>query len=529
MMKTLTTIFAATFILLVALAVSAQTTAFNYQGKLTDAGTPQANYQMQFKLLDAAVGGTQIGSTISNNSVAVANGVFSVLLDFGTNVFTGADRFLEISVRRNINENYTILAPRQQIASSPYSIRTLSAQQADTALNAQKLGGVAASEYVTNSNVGSSFIRNGTNQQTADFNVSGNGLIGGNVGIGTTNPLGKLHVIGDNMRYQTPNGKIMDFSSGSVLDIVARNTGLAISSSGAGNDNNVYLNPNAGNGNVTVGTFAPISKFTVGTSSASYGFTHTDGGIIVGSYINSLGGWFGTKTNHSLHFFANDSLPLATLTSQGRFGIGTRIPQSGLELRGIGTQTQQRITDDSSGNSLVLQGGAGGNMKVTGYNYNTNTAVPLYLSTDGANTILNFNGGNVGIGTTTPSSKLDVAGNVTQIGSGYGFPKAMIYVRGDTPAMILRCYNGVTGSSSGNCGFSVNRYTIGGYGVNLGFPVASRFVYVTTGNSYIVGCDNVGGRFYFPGSSFPNNINVFTFCTTDPNDTKDSDFMIIVF
>ena len=41
--------------------------------------------------------------------------------------------------------------------------------------------------------------------------------------------------------------------------------------------------------------------------------------------------------------------------------------------------------DNTSGNSLVLQAGAGNNMKVTGYNYNTNTAVPLFLSVDEAN------------------------------------------------------------------------------------------------------------------------------------------------
>src|SRR5215218_1413002 len=109
-------------------AARAQTNAFNYQGKLTDAGAPQATYQIQFKLFDALSGGSQIGSTIDNPSVTVSGGVFSVKLDFGANVFTGADRFLEISVRRSAAESYVTLSPRQQIASSPYSIRTLSAQ-----------------------------------------------------------------------------------------------------------------------------------------------------------------------------------------------------------------------------------------------------------------------------------------------------------------------------------------------------------------------------------------------------------------
>jgi hypothetical protein len=39
----------------------AQTTAFTYQGRLTDAGNPASgNYDLQFKLFDAPSGGTQI-------------------------------------------------------------------------------------------------------------------------------------------------------------------------------------------------------------------------------------------------------------------------------------------------------------------------------------------------------------------------------------------------------------------------------------------------------------------------------------
>lgn len=178
------------FVCLSGITAFAQTTAINYQGKLTDTGTPQRTYQMSFALYDALAGGSQIGEPFTNPSVAVNQGIFSVQLDFGAIIFTGADRFLQISVRRNAGETYTVLSPREKIASSSYSIRTLSAAQADIALDANKLGGINASEYVTSAASGNSFIKNSTSlQSTANFNISGNGFVSGNFGvIGESNP-----------------------------------------------------------------------------------------------------------------------------------------------------------------------------------------------------------------------------------------------------------------------------------------------------------------------------------------------------
>lgn len=186
----------------------AQTTVFSYQGKLTDAGNPASgNYQMEFKLFDALSGGNQIGGSVSDVAVTVTNGVFDTALDFGAGAFTGADRFLEIAVRRNAGENYVVLTPREQIRSTPLAIRSKSAETAD---DAAQLGGVAASEYVTNATVGGSFIRNDiTATQTADFNISGDGIIGGNLAVGTTVPEAgfNLDVTGSSI-FRTPNGRI---------------------------------------------------------------------------------------------------------------------------------------------------------------------------------------------------------------------------------------------------------------------------------------------------------------------------------
>ncbi len=134
-------------IFLFALSIAAQTTAFNYQGKLNDGGNAaNGSFQMEFKLFDALAGGNQIGATIANSSVSVAQGVFAVTLDFGANAFSGADRFLEIAVKRNAGDAFTTLAPRQKFASVPFAIHSL---------DAAKLGGLDANTYLQNSGDGS--------------------------------------------------------------------------------------------------------------------------------------------------------------------------------------------------------------------------------------------------------------------------------------------------------------------------------------------------------------------------------------
>ena len=122
------TMLAALFLLTV--AGWAQTTAFNYQGRLTEPGMPPvANYDFDFRLFD--VGGVGLAGQQRFN-VEVRNGVFNILLDFGANAFPGADRFLEISVRRSGVGGFVRLDPRQAILSAPYSIKSLTRRERNT-------------------------------------------------------------------------------------------------------------------------------------------------------------------------------------------------------------------------------------------------------------------------------------------------------------------------------------------------------------------------------------------------------------
>lgn len=104
----------------------AQTTAFTYQGRLTDTlVAANGPYDMRFSLFDASAGGTQQGMTQTVLGVNIVAGIFTVSLDFGDQ-FNGADRYLLIAVKKQIDPTFTDLAPRQQITSAPYAIRAKS-------------------------------------------------------------------------------------------------------------------------------------------------------------------------------------------------------------------------------------------------------------------------------------------------------------------------------------------------------------------------------------------------------------------
>ncbi len=98
-------------------------TAFTYQGHLTDANTPADGFHdFNFKVFDAPIAGTQRGMPIALDDVKVVNGYFSVKLDYGNSVFTGAARWLEISVRSSgIAGELTTLSPRQELTAAPFA------------------------------------------------------------------------------------------------------------------------------------------------------------------------------------------------------------------------------------------------------------------------------------------------------------------------------------------------------------------------------------------------------------------------
>lgn len=220
--------------------------------------------------------------------------------------------------------------------------------------------------------------RNPTDQK---LEVEGGAYFSGKVGIGTTTPASKLDVEGGVSVGSTYSGATVAPSNGMIIE-----------------------------GNVGIGTTSPAEKLTVRTATANFGFAHTDGTITVGSFVGGVagGGWYGTRSNHNLNFFTNNSTAQMTLATSGRVGIGTTTPQQKLDV--LGNAIVRGTEFNSNGDSAVVYvGDAASRVQNT---YGTGLQLFTYPGSNPGITIVSGTN-DVGIGTTTPQSKLSVNGKIT--------------------------------------------------------------------------------------------------------------------
>jgi hypothetical protein len=480
-----------TFIAFTANAAIAQGTAFTYQGKLSDNGSAASgNYDFEFKLFDAqTIGtGTQQGATIQQLNVPVVNGVFTVQLDFGAAAFGGASRFLEIGVRLAGSANpFTQLSPRQPVTSTPYAIRSAVSTSADGLSVAcsgcvldSHIGSIAGSKVsgtipVASVPAGSgSYIQNTTTQQSSSsFNISGNGLVAGNVGIGTSAAPQRLTVAG-----------------GIVVDHASQNDGT--------------LNNTGANTALTFGQ-SPL----------------TGEGIL--SRRTSGGNQFG------LEFLTNFASRL-TISHGGNVGIGTTptptapLPSfklhvavagfDGIKIQQKGSGfAQVRWTDQSDTlTGAISVGSAGEGMR-------------FFLN--GSDRIAVATNGNVGIGTTTPSALLHVSGDALVTGDltvngAFGLPSGALsassvdsangYKIGGSQVLVVPGFaNTFAGVDAGKSIASGENNSF--FGAHAGFSndtgINNSFVGTNAGFSNTTGSHN---SFFGAGAGFSNTTgeeNVF--------------------
>jgi trimeric autotransporter adhesin len=107
-------------------SVSAQGSAFTYQGRLNTNGAPYSGAaDFQFTLWDSLSGGNAVATNNPASLTAtLTGGLFTVTLDFGVNSLNGQPRFLQTEVRTVIGP-FTALNPRQPITATPYALRAL--------------------------------------------------------------------------------------------------------------------------------------------------------------------------------------------------------------------------------------------------------------------------------------------------------------------------------------------------------------------------------------------------------------------
>lgn len=171
-----------------AIAGTPLSTEFTYQGVLNDGALmADGNYNLQFRLYDASIGGSQVGSTLTLNGYPVADGLVTADLDFGVGAFSGDKRWLQITVDGNT------LSPRQPLNAAPYALFAMNAPGGSGQWNLNATG-----DHVYNNNSGNvgvgisapafdlhvrNFVPGGTNQPPAKMGLQWQqAVIGGGPG-----------------------------------------------------------------------------------------------------------------------------------------------------------------------------------------------------------------------------------------------------------------------------------------------------------------------------------------------------------
>ena len=341
----------------------------------------------------------------------------------------------------------------------------------------------------------------------------------GNVGVGTTSPSTTLDVAGS----ITTSGAI---TGPALFEIIAQYTNrgrITLSSSTSTNANQISLLTNGNvrmvvnkEGNVGIGTTSPSEKLDVEGDIASQGIyvdrTHESGGISNPFAKFGLHYWWGDSNSINLQKTGNNNR-CAFSTQSGYFhvvnasGNNVRITSSdqtvevGSGILNLGV-VQHSAANNNNGKYISISnaGNTSGSRGVVNVNgdfrindYSTSAEIEkIKLKNDGSA----YFTGNVGIGTTSPSEKLDVAGqygNTTLSGHVLGFTRAAgNYLWAKTSGGDLRFT--VNGNPIGSASMIIN--SLGNVGIGTTNPSEKLDVEgnirVGVNNGFYINNQNVG-------------------------------------
>ncbi|MFH1107916.1 MAG: hypothetical protein V1790_01775 [Planctomycetota bacterium] len=353
------------------------TTAFTYQGQLKQGGVPlNGTADFQFSLWDAASGGAQIGATLPMNAVLIANGLFSVDLDFGAAAFGGNARWLQLAVRFPAGGGAFIpLSPRQPLTAAPYALYAL-----DSPGGTGYWAATGADIHNTNS---------------------------GKVGIGTDTPIGLLGV------ESTANVHGV-WSVVPYIAIYGHRTGTTGTwpavhgecDSASANTSAIrgYLNStNAGANSAAV---RGENRGTDGDGAGVYGL-HNGSGIGVHGESTSGNGVYGVGPSVGVRGKASDASGWGGMfLGSGDWGSGRALLVMGDSQMGFVQVAGGTDTAPAGGGYLVLGSPSGTNISMD------NNEIMARNNGQVATLTLNANGGNVIIapGATTRVSVLEITG-----------------------------------------------------------------------------------------------------------------------
>jgi hypothetical protein len=366
-------------------------TAFTYQGQLKQGGVPlNATVDLEFSLWISPDGDQQEGQFVLKEGVEVENGLFTVQLDFGANVFNGNARCLEVSVCAGCGvDGFVTLAPRQPLTATPYALQTrglfvdgsknvgIGTKSPMAGLHLKGTDRPDSFMYLQSDwgrSVGFRLYEGATpkwevshSAGTNDFRIDSSDRSnvfcaeqsGGNVGIGTTNPGAKLHIGGtpgtDGLMF--PDGTLQtmaatDHPPGNTLDQAYDQGGAGAGRTITADAGAVKIDGPNGltvNGNVGIGSSGTDAKLTVAlTSPTAPGpgvhvsrWTNTNPLTSVrteidGNAVNAYKSVFGLPDT-GVPVNVNDTSPGDVLLVEGGgdVGIGTDTPTARLHIAGM--------------------------------------------------------------------------------------------------------------------------------------------------------------------------------------------------